>query len=376
MSLIVSGGDFNQKHTATALERGAISAADIAQALRRSIGALVRTGFFDPAEMQPDRQISPDAVNTADTQALALRTAIEGIVLLKNTPSPIATAFTLPWSAEGAPILALIGPLRNAATAMLLNYFGSAPFIVSPLEALQTAGFAVVVVAGCAIDGDDESGFAEAVAVAQKAHFVLFVGGITTAQEDEARDRTSIDLPLIQEKLIGAISAAMQGEHSHPFATAFFGSGPVDYSAAVHSRAGAILWLGYPGQSGGAALAAVLTGAASPAGRLVTTVYPAAYAQQVSMLDMSFRPSATNPGRTYRFYPPDLAVFEFGFGMSYTKFVFEWMQGDESDTSLSDSATDDSAQVESFPVRQLHGAHLLGRRPSGGQLARQRHQRR
>ena len=244
------------------------------------------------------------------------------------------------------------------------NYFGPAPFIVSPLEALQAAGFTVVEAEGCAIDGDDESGFAEAVAVAQKAHFVLFVGGITTAQEDEARDRTSIDLPLIQQKLIGAISAAMQGEHSHPFATAFFGSGPVDYSAAVHSRAGAILWLGYPGQSGGAALAAVLTGAASPAGRLVTTIYPAAYAQQVSMLDMTFRPSATNPGRTYRFYPPDSAVFEFGFGMSYTKFVFEWLQGEESDGQLPDAkaAADDSAPVESLSIRQLHSAHQLDRR--------------
>ena len=131
MSLIVPGGDFYQKHTATALERGVISAGDIAQALRRSIGALVRTGFFDPAEMQLYRQIPPDAVNTVETQALALRTAIEGMVLLKNTPSPIATALTLPWSAECAPILALIGPLRNAATAMLSNYFGPASTCLS-----------------------------------------------------------------------------------------------------------------------------------------------------------------------------------------------------------------------------------------------------
>jgi len=160
----------------------------------------------------------------------------------------------------------------------------------------------------------------------------------------------------------------------------------VDYSAAVASPAlGAILWLGYPGQSGGAALASILTGATSPAGRLVTTIYPASYVRQVSMLDMRFRPSTTSqatdaaaakaaassPGRTYRFYPPQLAVFEFGFGLSYTSFQFEWLreaEGDESASVTDSFSSDDSSILQSLSIRHLHAAHQSDRRSAAVQF--------
>ena len=85
----------------------------------------------------------------------------------------------------------------------------------------------------------------------------------------------------------------------------------------------AIIWGGYPGQSGGTALFDILTGKAAPAGRLPITQYPAAYADQVPMTDMTLRPSATNPGRTYKWYA-GTPVFEFGFGLHYTTFSFAW----------------------------------------------------
>ena len=83
------------------------------------------------------------------------------------------------------------------------------------------------------------------------------------------------------------------------------------------------MWGGYPGQSGGTALFDILTGKAAPAGRLPITQYPAVYADQVPMTDMTLRPSATNPGRTYKWYS-GTPVFEFGFGLHYTTFSFAW----------------------------------------------------
>jgi hypothetical protein len=81
--------------------------------------------------------------------------------------------------------------------------------------------------------------------------------------------------------------------------------------------------MGYAGQSGGLALATVVFGQYNPGGRLPFTIYPASYVDAVSMFDMQMRPSSTNPGRTYKFYTGQ-AVFEFGYGLSYTTFSYAW----------------------------------------------------
>lgn len=80
----------------------------------------------------------------------------------------------------------------------------------------------------------------------------------------------------------------------------------------------ALLWAGYPGQSGGTAIFSLLTGASAPAARLPVTQYPARYVDDVPLTDMSLRPSDKSPGRTYRWYKSP--VFPFGFGLHYTTF--------------------------------------------------------
>jgi beta-D-xylosidase 4 len=84
-----------------------------------------------------------------------------------------------------------------------------------------------------------------------------------------------------------------------------------------------LIWMGYAGQSGGLALANVMFGDYNPGGRLPITIYPASYVDAVSMFDMQMRPSPTNPGRSYKFYTGQ-AVFEFGYGLSYTTFSYSW----------------------------------------------------
>ncbi|KAH0323452.1 1,4-beta-D-xylosidase, partial [Aureobasidium melanogenum] len=83
----------------------------------------------------------------------------------------------------------------------------------------------------------------------------------------------------------------------------------------------ALIWGGYPGQDGGVALFNIITGKTAPAGRLPVTQYPAHYIADIPMTDMTLRPNATtgSPGRTYKWYN-GTAVFEFGYGMHYTKF--------------------------------------------------------
>jgi len=66
----------------------------------------------------------------------------------------------------------------------------------------------------------------------------------------------------------------------------------------------------------------ILQGKAAPAGRLPLTQYPASYVN-VAMTDMTIRPSATNPGRTYKWFT-GTPVFEFGHGLHFTTFKSSW----------------------------------------------------
>ena len=80
-------------------------------------------------------------------------------------------------------------------------------------------------------------------------------------------------------------------------------------------RAGhAILWAGYPGQAGGMALADILLGQAVPSGKLPMTFY-----RNEDTLPEFTDYSMKN--RTYRYHEAQ-ALYPFGFGLSYTSFVY------------------------------------------------------
>ena len=89
-------------------------------------------------------------------------------------------------------------------------------------------------------------------------------------------------------------------------------------------RVSAILFVGYPGQSGGEGVSDVIFGLYNPSGRLTQTFYEQPFLDEVSFLDMNMRPSVGNPGRGYRFYKGNNVSYPFGSGLSYTTFSYEW----------------------------------------------------
>ncbi|KAG6919304.1 hypothetical protein DXG01_007437 [Tephrocybe rancida] len=301
-------------HLPDAFNQSLINRADLEKALVRQYTSLVRLGYFDPPSVQPYRQLSWSDVNLPDAQNLAYQAALEGIVLLKNDG-------TLPFKSSIRKI-AVIGPWANATTQMQGNYQGIAPFLVGPFQGAVNAGYQATFERGTGISDGSTSGFAAAVAAAQAADAVIFAGGIDDSVEREGGDRTTIVWPGSQLDLIAELEAV-----GKPLVVLQFGGGQVDGSALKSSqKVNAIVWGGYPGQSGGTAIFDILSGKASPAGRLSTTQYPAAYTDQVGMTDMKLRPSATNPGRTYRWYS-QAPVFEFGHGLHFTSFSVNWRPG-------------------------------------------------
>ena len=220
-----------------ALARGLVTTADLKQALVRQYASLVRyvlhhfllltgslnnarrrLGYFDPPESQPFRQLGWTDVNTPDAQQLARTAAVEGIVLLKNDGTlPLAKSVTK---------IALVGPWGNATTAMQGNYFGVAPFLISPFQGAQDAGFEVESVLGTSTTGNDTSGFAAALEAVGRADVVVFTGGLDESVEAEQLDRLTVTWPGNQLDLITQLASV-----GKPLVVVQFGGGQVDDSA-------------------------------------------------------------------------------------------------------------------------------------------------
>jgi xylan 1,4-beta-xylosidase len=314
-------GDFWPKNLAAAHDGKLFTDAALDRSLVRRYASLVRLGWFDapgpqPQPGNPDRQIGWEAVGTAAASALALRAAVEGLVLLKNSNAalPLATGGgSSPTTAKKK--IAVIGPLGSATTQMQGNYFGTAQRISSVASAFRDAGHSVTAVQGCDISGSGTSGFSTALAATRGADAVVFVGGMDTSVEAEDRDREQITWPGQQVALIKQLASAVQGSGGNanssskpPLVVVQMGT-MVD-SSALEAEKGvdALLWAGYPGQDGGKAIVNVLLGQNAPAGRLPVTQYPAAYVDQVKMTDMNLQPGNGNPGYVLAYRPPKVPL--------------------------------------------------------------------
>ncbi|MEU6784919.1 glycoside hydrolase family 3 C-terminal domain-containing protein [Nonomuraea angiospora] len=119
-----------------ALDRGLIDEDDIDRAVRRQLSLRFRLGEFDP-DLDPYAAIGPEVIDRAEHRALALRAAIESVVLLKNDG-------LLPL--ERSPRVAVIGPLAD--TLFEDWYSGTMPYQVSVAAGLEAALGEVVRVEG------------------------------------------------------------------------------------------------------------------------------------------------------------------------------------------------------------------------------------
>ncbi|KAH0291018.1 1,4-beta-D-xylosidase, partial [Aureobasidium melanogenum] len=249
-------------------------------------------------------------VGTTHAQQLALQAAEEGMVLLKNDG-------ILPLSISNGTKIALIGSWANATSQMQGNYYGVPTYLHSPLYAAQQTGAQVFYAQGPGGQGDPTTDHWLPVwTAAEKADIIIYIGGVDISVEAEGMDREDINWTGAQLDIIGEL--AMYGK---PMLLAQMGDQLDNTPIVNNANISALIWGGYPGQDGGVALFNIITGKTAPAGRLPVTQYPAHYIADIPMTDMTLRPNATtgSPGRTYKWYN-GTAVFEFGYGMHYTKF--------------------------------------------------------
>ncbi|XP_024517089.1 beta-xylosidase/alpha-L-arabinofuranosidase 2 isoform X1 [Selaginella moellendorffii] len=302
-------GTFLAKHTLSAIQQKKVTEATINQALTYLVTVQMRLGLYDgDPKSQTYGSLGASDVCTSEHQTLALEAARQGMVLLKNLGA-------LPLSTSKIKSLAVVGPHANATRAMIGNYAGIPCKYTSPLQAFQK--YAQVSYApGCAnVACSSDSLISGAVSAAAAADAVVVAVGLDLTIEAESLDRTSLLLPGKQQELVSQVMQAAKG----PVVIVILSAGAIDIPFALSdSRIAGILWAGYPGQAGGAAIAEVIFGDHNPSGKLPATWYPQNFTS-ISMLDMNMRPNASTgyPGRTYRFYTGP-TIFKFGDGLSYT----------------------------------------------------------
>ncbi|XP_057823053.1 beta-xylosidase/alpha-L-arabinofuranosidase 1 isoform X2 [Cryptomeria japonica] len=304
-------GSFMGKHTEAAVNAGKVDESLIDQALVNTFTTLMRLGWFDgdPAK-QPYGNLGPNDVCTEQHQELALDAARQGIVLLKNDGS-------LPLAANKISFLAVIGPNANVSKVMIGNYEGIPCKYTTPLQGLLKYT-SLLYAQGCtnvACTGNDL--FGGALQAASKADATVLIVGGDQSTEAESRDRTSLLLPGQQQQLVSQVANVSKG----PVVLVIMSGGPFDISFAKDDdKIAGILWVGYPGQAGGAAIADVIFGQYNPGGRLPVTWYPQDFVK-IPMTNMNMRPDPATgyPGRTYRFYTGK-TVYMFGDGLSYTNY--------------------------------------------------------
>ena len=316
------GSGFN--NLTQALQQGLIQPADVDVAVSHLATVQLRLGFYDQFGLSPYDAIEPSVVDSPEHRQAALDITHQSMVLLKNEGG------FLPLQAARLKRVAVIGPSANdtdewqqcfyaGGGSCLLHhiYHAYSSFLIQPLQGIQaylsshSPSIDVVYARGCARYANDSSGFDNALRLANSSDVTIFIGGLDYGQEEEDTDRSTLELPDIQRRLLAALAALPT-----PVVSVMIHGGAVS-DQVLEDSSRAILLAFYPGEWAGTAIADVLFGAVNPSGRLPYTVY-----SNVSQLpDIGDDRMAEGVGRTYAFLttPPR---YYFGDGLSYTSWAY------------------------------------------------------
>ncbi|HMX81014.1 MAG TPA: glycoside hydrolase family 3 C-terminal domain-containing protein, partial [Ferruginibacter sp.] len=293
----------------------------IDDAVRRILRKKFELGLFDDPFRFCDAQREQAALNNPAHTAAARQVAAKSIVLLKNEKN------LLPLS-KNTKTIAFIGPLVKPKKQNKGFWDVEVPgvdsnFIVSQWEGLQNkvGNTATLLYAkGCDIEGNDRTGFAEAIEVAKKSDVVILSIGERRDMSGEAKSRSNINIPGVQEDLLKELLAT-----GKPVVVLINAGRPLvfDYTA---EHAPAILYTWWLGSEAGNAIADVLFGDYNPSAKL-----PISFPRSVGQVPIYYshfntgRPAGNDEDKNYRSAYNDLSIYpryEFGYGLSYTTFRY------------------------------------------------------
>jgi beta-glucosidase len=305
-----------QNDVMKAIEQKLLTEKEVDSALAGILRTQFKLGFYDAASATPFDNYGADSVSNAWHASLARTMAQQSMVLLKNDNQ------LLPISKKKYPQIMVLGTNSASMDALLGNYHGVSNRAVSFLEGITNA-----VDAGTRVEYDQGSDYTDTIHfggiwAAGNADITVAVIGLTPVYEGEegdaflaakGGDKPDMSLPAAHI----AFMKELRKKNKKPIIAVITAGSAVDLSA-IEPYADAIILAWYPGEQGGNALADILFGRVSPAGRLPVTFYQ-------SFADVPAYDSYAMKGRTYRYFNGKVQ-YPFGYGLSYTSFAYEWQK--------------------------------------------------
>lgn len=302
------------EHLQEAVTLGLATEEDVEICFRRAMATRFRLGEFDPPENVRWQSIPIEVVGCETHVALAREAAAKSIVLLKNNG-------LLPLDSNALRKIYVAGAHAASLDVLLGNYFGASPRLVSILEGIvgrAPLGVNVEYRLGCTATHPNANPIDWTSFEASQSDVAIICLGVSPLHEGEEGDavdsadlgdRLSLDLPPHQVEFVRKI----REREGSKVVLVLTGGSPIT-NAEIFDLADAVVWVWYPGEQGGNAVADILFGDVAPSGRLPIT-FPRSLDDLPPYRDYSMA------GRTYRYMQAE-PLFPFGFGLSYTRFEY------------------------------------------------------
>ncbi len=299
-----------------AVRKDEISEDLVNKAVRRILETKYKLGLFDDPFKYCKVEIEKEEILKEEYVKFSKEMACKSIVLLKNENR------ILPLKKDFEKI-AVIGPLADDKLSPLGSWkaTGEEKDVVTVLDGIKDAvskGTQVIYSKGCEVNGDDERGFNEAISMVKEADVVILVLGESADMSGEARSRSEIGLPGVQEKLAKSIV-----ETGADVVVVLMNGRPLTIPW-IAENVPAIIEPWFLGIQSGNAVADVLFGDYNPGGKLAVTV-----PRSVGQIPCFYhhrntgRPSSEENLYSSRYIDvPITPLYPFGHGLSYTEFKY------------------------------------------------------
>jgi len=290
----------------------------IDEAVMRVLELKQKLGLFENPYRGADEAREKAEILSEENRKVAQDLAAESCVLLKNDGM-------LPLKLNQR--VALIGPFAENN-----DILGPWSFVGSKTDAITLKNGIekklkesnLVVEEGCGIDAGLNEKLDAALKAAEEADVIILALGESSEMSGEAGSRANIKLPSIQLELASRIH-----QLNKPVVTVLFNGRPLDLDGVI-DKANAVLEAWYPGTEGGAAIADLLFGEANPSGKLSMS-----FPQSVGQIPVYYNHFNTGrpkdaPDAQVRYVSqyldtPNEALMPFGYGLSYTNYMYENM---------------------------------------------------
>ena len=332
LSAITAGSDMDMEsrcykdNLAQLVKEKKVAVALIDDAVKRILKKKFELGLFDDPFKFINKEREQKVLSDVNHSLIARSVAEKSIVLLKNQDQ------LLPLS-KNVKTIAMIGPLVKEERqnlgfwAVELPEVDYSKLIITQWQGIQNKlgkNTNLLYAKGCDIDGFLKDGFAEAVETAKKADVVIISVGERRDMSGEAKSRSNIHLPGVQEELIKAIQAT-----GKPVVVLINAGRPLIFNWTA-DHVPAILYTWWLGCEAGNAIADVLFGDYNPSAKL-----PITFPREEGQIPIYYshfntgRPSKNDSDLNYVSAYTDLSnspKYPFGYGLSYTDFKYADLQ--------------------------------------------------